>query len=150
MFSDLFINIKTTEDQILYLELIDTLIDSLYRLGDSGFDSTLRAQFPVEVAESIKKVITDSKLGREETLKKLRKEIANLRPINIELAFSPSKESIERIYSWLNSNCTPGFVIQVITNPRVIGGATITHNGKFFNGSIVENVTQFLDSRHEK
>lgn len=142
MYSDILLTVYSVEDQIRLLQEIDILLDSMYKFGKSSFEATMKTSVRLSTQEMLTSAITDSKMDPQDFLQNLRTQIANLKQVDIQIAYQPSVDSLHQIYDWIAQTESRGFVLSYAYDPNLIGGAVVSFKGKSFNGSLKEVINQ--------
>lgn len=155
IYFDLITSIKTTREMNHLSSEIDTLLVSIFETSDQSFDNALQT-ISVETAKTIKETfrksgldIRDKELIRNflATLKDLLRKFKIIRLI---IAFDPSHRTIENIHSWVSSNLGEGYILDIETNPEVLGGAIIVSNGEYKDLTVKKNLeTAFSTQRKD-
>ena len=142
MYSDILLTVYSVEDQIRLLQEIDILLDSMYKLGKSSFEATMKTSVRLPTQEMLTSAITGSKMDPQDFLQNLRTQIANLKQVDIQIAYQPSVDSLHQIHDWIAQTESRGFVLSYTHDPSLIGGAVVSFRGKSFNGSLKEVINQ--------
>ena len=80
---------------------------------------------------SIKDSLSKSKMNKKEFIDGLLKELSELEPVSITIAFRPSASFTKEVAGRISNLIDTNFVIQFIHDPAVLGGAKITFKGKY-------------------
>lgn len=142
IYSELTSLIKTREDFNLIKNQLDALEVSLYELKTNNFESTLGNNVRADLAQLISKAIRTE--GKEEVIKKMREALGNIKFVELTLSFEPPNKLLEIIYEWFNKNVSQNISLDVKVDPDIIGGALITFEGKFFDGSLKRRLQDIL------
>lgn len=78
----------------------------------------------------------------EKFLITLKEAIANIPLATLRLAFEPTSSFIDEISDWLVSSIKKHFLIEVIIDPKIIGGAIITSKGIYIDLSIKKDIEE--------
>ncbi|OGM32104.1 hypothetical protein A2803_00880 [Candidatus Woesebacteria bacterium RIFCSPHIGHO2_01_FULL_44_21] len=134
MYSDILVLVRTTFEREILLGELMALKDSLFE-PKKGPENILKDEVRVSVANIIR-----SKLEKGEKLESyidgLVRTLDGLTEVKFELPKEPTEREIGLIYDWLTTNVPSGAIIAYSINPSVLGGATISHKGRYYDGSL--------------
>ncbi|SRR5258708_1081082 len=123
----IYSEIITREDfQVLTNEL-DLLEKSAYKIGENGFEETLKSS----VRESTAALITDKSM-----IKELRAKLNTIKFIELTLAFDPSSKLLNKISSLVKSSAGANIALDIKIDKGIIGGVVIAYNGKYGDFSL--------------
>lgn len=145
IYFDLITSIKTTAEVDHFSSEIDSLLVSIFETSDQSFDNALKT-ISVDTAKKIKEAFRKSGLDiRDKAL--IRSFLATLKDllrkfkiIRLIIAFDPSSRTIENIHSWVSSNLGEGYILDIKTNPEVLGGAIIVFHGEYKDLTVKKNL----------
>lgn len=107
-----------------------------------------------EIKEQIKKIQEEREQKEEINLRpllffleQLRKSLLSLPVINLEIAFNPEKETIEKIYQWFLKSLKQKVILNFKINPRIIGGLILEYQGKIWDDSLREKIKREIQSQ---
>ncbi len=130
-YSEILSQIRTKEDADLLLGEIDNLLVSLYRVKGSMFEEVLREKVRVGVAQVITGAVPKSIPGKEEFLRGLKECLGELKPLKLTLAFEPTSQTVEKIFSWVCQNLDENIVLEIDTDQSILAGAIVTFEGAY-------------------
>ena len=133
MFSDGLQAIATTSDQDEFLNTIDTLRDSLY---NKEIDITVRLKTIRADFAGVLGPILESDADKAKVLDDLRLAVKKMRVLNIRLGFNYDLDFVRRLADWVKNNVGQDVVLELQTNLGLIGGATISFDGKYRDYSV--------------
>ena len=135
-------NILTTEDSIRIKNKLTTLKSVIFNIGED-LEKTLDKIFSNQEKESFKEFFannslkltnnSDSNLGIEKILEEIEKTPTAV----LTLAYVPSVYSVKKISGLINESAKQPIILNINTNPRILGGALIEYQGKFEDYSLV-------------
>jgi len=144
MYSDILSGIKTSFDRDTIIEEISLLKKSVYESKEK-LEETLK----IDVRGSVTSIIR-TKIEQGENIEKyldgLATEVEKLTELKLELSFEPSEHSIDTIFSWVQTNVGNGTILDIETNPKILGGARISYKGKYWDGSLVKVLDDTLEA----
>jgi F0F1-type ATP synthase delta subunit len=80
----------------------------------------------------------------KEFLTKLQDTIAKLPVLSLTIAFEPKEETLQAFSEWFLINTKKQVLFNVVVDPCLIAGATISFNGKHGNFSIKESFDRIV------
>lgn len=141
-YSDILELITTKEDYILITKELDLLSASLYELKEDNFSQVL-TKISLPTSTLIKSLMLSEK-NRETTLKGLKTELQKIKFLELTMARLPSEKLLKTILKWLSDKVAQKIALDIKVNPLLIAGATISFEGKFFDGSVLANLENVL------
>lgn len=140
--------IKTSQEKKEFLQCIYALKNSLFKKDE--FTKTLIDKTPAKYSDYITRAL-NGKSDRgsvESLLDQLENKLKKLKEIDLTIAFTPSKSSIEKIYSWVSRNLGVNIVINLNIDPELLAGAIINFNGIYKELSLKKLIeTGFLTKK---
>lgn len=137
--------VRTNQEKMEFLSAIDELIGSLYSLkGNMG--RKIDSVFPYKKKEKILSLLQENQVSlsdRSGVLKfftGLSQIVKCLPVVNVQLAFEPNEEIIERIYSWFYLNLGREVVLDVVVNKDIMGGVVVVAGGKYLDFSLRKKI----------
>lgn len=150
MYSDLLSQLTTSRDVALLREEIQALQTSLFKVKGETFEKVLKSKLRASVAEWITATLAKYEGKKEKFLEDLLKEIEALPMVQVEIAFEPSQEALEQIHTWVVEQIGQNALIDVHIQSDLLGGATVSYQGKYFDGSLKENLQGIIDTAIKK
>lgn len=77
-----------------------------------------------------------TKINTAEKLEDLQKEINNLAPLIVYIAYEIPKEHVEKIGVWLRENVNPKLIFEIKLDPNLIGGIALSKGGVYKDYSL--------------
>ena len=136
LYSEILTYAKTTRELNLLSEELDLLEGSLFRGEAGSFDSALASDVREEVASAIRNLLKNSGLDKGKLISDVKLEIANLTHLKITMAYEPDSSVISMIYTWAKENIAEKFVLDINSDPKILGGALISWKGKYGDFSL--------------
>lgn len=78
-------------------------------------------------------------------LRSLRNYLLSLPIVNLEIAFSPSLETVSKISQWFEENLKRKFILDFKINPRIVAGVIVEYQGKILNFSVLKEVKKEIE-----
>jgi F0F1-type ATP synthase delta subunit len=73
-------------------------------------------------------------------LEKKKKIFEKIPKITIEMAFEPTADFILKLKNWFWQNVKKNLVLDIKVNPKIIGGAKIYYEGKYFEWTLLKRI----------
>lgn len=139
-------NIYTKKQADVFVQHIDTLISSLYSKGRTI--NKIQSEFPLEQSEQIIAVMRKEKIAInnndacQQFFELLREKVLSIETIDLTIAFDPTLAQVQKIAHWINSNANQKLFINIIVNPKIIGGLQIGFNGMYKDKSLKTRISK--------
>ncbi len=88
--------------------------------------------------------ITKKRLKGKKIPSDLEKKLRALPKLRLEIAFSPPESFIKRVSQWLEKELGQKIILDVVVNPKIIGGAVIEFQGKWRDFSLAKEIHHLL------
>lgn len=145
MYSEILTLIQTTDDiNLLESELV--ILKAAIYDTKQDFSQKLNSKVRKHVAELISKELQSSGLSNKDYIEGLEKELAKMETVQLTLAYEPDAQSFATIYQWFVDNVGESIVLDIYTNPNILGGIQVSYKGKYFDGSLVSKVNKLSRS----
>ncbi|KKS77246.1 MAG: hypothetical protein UV74_C0013G0016 [Candidatus Woesebacteria bacterium GW2011_GWB1_43_14] len=133
-FSNILSLIRTSSE----LALLST---ELGDLRDEDFQGTKKSDVRMETREAVRKDFEASKLEKDQFFSELEAILDGMPELVLEVSIQPGEGLIEKIYEWLLGNMENKVIVNFVIKPELIGGATISFQGKFGDYSLCSVLT---------
>lgn len=134
IYSEITNLVSTRDDLNMINSKLNLLEEALYETKGNTFDFVLKNSLDVSLSKLISRLsMVESK---EEVIKKIRQNLEKIKIIEITLAFSPSQIFSEKIANWLKKTIKENIAVDIKLEPSILGGVTISFEGKYFDGSL--------------
>jgi F0F1-type ATP synthase delta subunit len=135
--SDFF---KTRQQANDFSTRLATVFDHMYQTT-FDLEKTLMDQFGIARKDKFMTLLRDNNVTTDvPTLKvfltKVQEIIKTLPVVPIVLAFEPKSQTLQALVDWFQMNVKKQVLFDISVDPKLIGGAAITFNGKFGDYSI--------------
>lgn len=133
-FDQILSKIRTTDEANRFLQEIDIILDSYFEVSEEKkkeiFDKKL--SYPTsQMLNQILQNLNNDHSQFEAFLKKLKSDIKALKVLKLTIAFEPTDATIDLTYQWAISNIGKNVLVDIATNPGILGGAEISFGGKY-------------------
>lgn len=142
MYSDILSCVKTSQDKAILLSEINTLLKSLFE-PKKGVEETLKSEVRAGIASVIRAKLAEGE-DLEKYLSGLAQELESRQEVKLELAFEPTEKTLEHISAWLAANVGEHAIVSLAVNSALLGGAVVSFNGKYYDGSLCKVVEETL------
>jgi len=135
--------IKTTDDRDTILNSIDILSDGLYKTKFDIRKNLTPAAYQFIQSETGGR-ITQSLLAQ------VKEKLQNLPVLSLTLAFMPDEKMIEKFSAWVKVNLTDQTILDFEIDPSLLGGALISFNGKYLDGSLFKKMEEIFGNQKQE
>jgi len=144
--------IITKEDLIFFLEEISLLEGMVFKDTETPLleraKGKIREEFRNELQELEKNgIILTSANQQFSFFDELKKYLAKIPHLKLEIAFSPSQSFLLRIKKWFKEKNHQEVILDVTINPNVVGGAIIEYQGYFRDFSLAKEINKLISQR---
>jgi len=130
----------TKEELNLILKKIEALKNSLYEQPEIPIKKKFE-KFNLDKILFPKNDIDNLTLDRiEDFLEKKKKSLENIPQVVIEIAFEPNLDFILKLKNWFLQKIKKSLILDIKINPKIIGGAKIYYEGKYFDWSLEKRI----------
>ena len=148
-----FFNTKAEAND--FLSRLTTISDKIFQ---TNFDlgKALTEQFGINKSDRVLSLLRENNINSESLasvksfLQKMQENISSLPVLSLTVAFEPREQTLKALSEWFFINMKKQVVFDITVDPRLVAGAALTFNGKFFDFSIrpvVEKILQNYLSR---
>lgn len=134
VFSEILNLVSTKDDFLLLTKELDLLGQSLYKLGQSSFESALVNSVRKSTASVVSNAVAGGK--KPDVLDRLKEELKKIEFIDLTVATEPSSQTLRKISDWVKSSVGQNIAINIIVDKDIISGAIISFRGKYLDFSI--------------
>ncbi len=144
--SDFFHTKAEANDFSIHLSQIS---ESIYKTG-FNLEKELTEHFGVEKKDKFISLLRNNKVNIYSSpdlktfLDKIQAIIANLPLLSLVIAFEPNEETLKSLSEWLFLNTHKEVLLDITVDSKIIGGATISFNGKYTDCSIKTKFDQIF------
>lgn len=133
-------NLHTKKQADQFVQNIDSFISSLYRKGRNT--NKLQSVFSLEQSEQILDVMEKQKISINDNDKcqqffeSLMEIVSKINTVELTIAFDPKLSQVQKIANWINNNSKQKLFLNIIVDPKIIGGVQIGLNGMYKDKSL--------------
>jgi len=153
-FEDLAKKIKTKEELIFYLEEIAQVRQIIFKDKEVSLSKKVEGKVSGEFKKFLERlekeeVISKNPEQQSSFFQELEKYLQSLPEIKLEIAFSPDDNSLNRISQWFEKELGQKIILDLIINPRVVGGAIIDYRGNWRDFSLAKKIDQLISQKNQ-
>lgn len=146
-FKELSKKIITKEDLVFLLGEINLVQKSVFKDIDIPLSERVQENISEDFKQFIKKleeekIILKNPQENQTFFDNLKKYLQSLPQIKIEVAFPPEKKFIDKVFLWLKKEFNQKLILDLVFNPKIIGGAVIEYKGKRINLSLAKKIDE--------
>lgn len=144
--SDFFHTKAEANDFSIHLSQIS---ESIYQTG-FNLEKEITEHFGVEKKDKFISFLRNNKVNIYSTsdlktfFDKIQAITSNLPLLSLVIAFEPNEETLKLLSEWLFSNTHKQVLLDITVDTKIIGGATISFNGKYADCSIKTKFDQIF------
>jgi hypothetical protein len=137
-FSEFF---STKTESTEFLSGLTEVTDKIFQT-DFHVEKALSEQFGINKSDRLLAIMrentinTQSRDSIKKFLEKMQESIAALPVLSLTIGFDPKDKTLKSLSEWFLINVKKQVVFDFSIDPKVVAGATLTYNGKFFDFSI--------------
>lgn len=94
-------------------------------------------------AEKSGKILSDPKT-QFDFLENLKNEFSKVPVLKIEIAFSPTTKTIEKISRYLEKEVGKKIILDIFVNQEIVGGAVLEYQGRYLNLSLAKEIEKLF------
>jgi F0F1-type ATP synthase delta subunit len=152
IFQDFAKKIKTTEEMAIFLDEISKIQKIVFEEKEIALIERLRGKVSKEFEKFFEKLEKENLIpsdpeGQFLFFEKLKKYLRGLPKIKLEIAFLPSDEFLNKISQWLEEQFNQKIILDLFFNPKIVGGAIIEFEGKYFNFSVSKEIDKIFEKK---
>jgi F0F1-type ATP synthase delta subunit len=145
IFEKLSEKVITEDDLVFFLEQLNTLKKFLFSQTQIPLSERLKGKVDEKFRKEIEKlekekILTSSQKEQFSFFKELENFLLKIPKVKLEIAFEPSEEFIFKLKAWFQEKVKKRMILDIIVNPKVIGGAKIEFQGKCKDFSLEKEI----------
>lgn len=148
-FEDLVKKIRTKEELISFLEEVGRIREIIFKDKELPLSKKVEGKVSPELKELIEKlekekIISENREQQSTFWEKLEKELQSLPVVKLEIAFSPEDDFLNKISQWFEKELRQKIILDLIINPKIVGGARLEYQGLFRDFSLVKEIDKLI------
>ncbi len=139
-FQPILDTLYTRQQADRFVRSIDTFIASLYQKG--SVEKRLSTLFSIDRSELIRDQLAKEKIPHNDKEKMkdffiaLREFVQDTKVIDLTIAIEPTLLQVQKWSAWIDSNTKEKYLLHIIVDPRIVGGALIGVEGLYKDKSL--------------
>lgn len=148
-----FFSTKTEAND--FLTTLTSITDTIFQT-DFRLETALAEKFGITVSDRLLSLMHENNINLESRdeikifLQKMHDVISALPVLSMTVAFEPQERTLKALSEWFFINIKKQVLFEFTVDHKLVAGATLTYNGKFFDFSIrpvVERILKIYTSR---
>jgi hypothetical protein len=145
IFEKLSEKVITVEDLVFFLDQLNILRRFLFSQTQTPLSERLKGKVYEKFRKEIEKlekekILPSSPQEQSSFFKELENFLLKIPKVKLEIAFEPREEFILKIEEWFREKVKKRMILDIIVNPKVIGGARIEFQGKWKDFSLEKEI----------
>jgi F0F1-type ATP synthase delta subunit len=144
IFKNLTQKITTKEDLVFFLDQINKIENFIFKDTEIPLSQRIKGKVNEELRSQIQKLESEGLIsGPTEQIsffRELKNFLKKLPEVKLEIAFEPSREFVFKLGEWFKRELGKKVILNLISNPEIIGGAIIEYQGKYLDLSLVKEI----------
>ncbi len=151
-FSDFF---STKAEANVFQSGLTTVADKIFQ-NDFHIEKALTEQFGINISDRLLAVMRENNINTQSRenvktfLTGMQESIAKLPVLTLTIAFEPQENTLKSLSEWFLINMKKQVVFDFSVDHKVIAGATLTYNGKFFDFTVKPVFERILKTYTER
>ena len=152
-FDYLLNKIKTKEELIFLLEEITNIKHFIFKKEkEEVLSKRVEGKVSLELKNFLEKLeregtISENPEQQSAFLEKLERHLLSLPKIKLEIAFYPEDNFLTKIDQWLKKILGQKTILDIITNPKIVGGAIIEYRGNWRDFSLATEIDKLISKK---
>jgi F0F1-type ATP synthase delta subunit len=151
-FSEFFTTKAEAND---FLSRLTAITDKVFQTN-FNLKNALAEQFGINKSDRLMTLLRENNINADSLdaakkfLEKIQESIASLPVLTLTIAFEPKEATLKALSEWFLINTKKQVLFNITVNTKLVAGATINFNGKYFDFTIrptVERITQAYIAR---
>ncbi len=155
LINPLFETIITAQDLKVFKQNLNVLISLTFSTRES-FESKLSQYLNIAQMQAMDRLVKERKINVNNAdslrnfLLEIKSEAESLTIIGIHFAKELPLESLKKITGWFNQNLGKTIILDIQTDPDILGGVVIYHHGRYSDYSLKKNLIEMADREELK
>jgi hypothetical protein len=140
---------KTKAQAADFSARLSAIAEAVYKT-DFKLDAVLLEQIGVQKRDKFMSLLRDNGVNSESNsdlktfFDTLQEKIAAMTVLSLTLAFEPKEQTLNAITDWFLVNSNKQILLEIVVDPTLLGGATLTFNGVYKDFSIKQTFVRIL------
>jgi len=146
MFSDLTKLVRTKKEAITLSQEIELVNEALFQNRPEALEIVLKSGVSAPCAEILKNAFAKG-VDKAKYLKQAKEALKKLKVISLRVAFDPTEDMIDKLFSWVTKNVGEGTILDITKDEEIIGGAIIVSQGHYLDFSLRKKIREFFSKQ---
>lgn len=80
-----------------------------------------------------------------ERLERYKGELESRKAAEVVLPFDPERKVLAKVWEWFHDNTGRKVILSIRVDPSIIGGATVSFEGRRFDGSVGSKIDEYFE-----
>ena len=134
--------ITTKTDLVYFLDDITTAQEAVFKDNDKSLSERVKDKVSSEFLSFLKEQDLQSQDKQSSFLKELSEHLQEISQAKLTLAFSPSRDFIEKVSNWIENEAGEKVILDLTINHKITGGIIIEYRGKYLNLSLASKINK--------
>ena len=135
----------TEEDLVFFLDQLGTVRKFLFSQTQIPLSERLKNKIDEKLRKEIEKlekekVLPSSPEDQSSFFKELENFLLKIPKVKLEIAFTPTEEFVLKIKEWFKEKIKKKIILDIVVNPKIVGGARIEFQGKWRDFSLEKEI----------
>lgn len=140
--------ITTKTELVYFLDDITTAQQAIFKENNNLLSERIKDKVSKEFFNFLKKQEEENNLKNRDEINEFLENLSNylqeIPQIKLTLAFSPSKEFIEKISNKIEKEVGEKVILNLIINHKITGGIIIEYRGKYLDLSLSKKINKSI------
>lgn len=153
-FEEIYENVRTTEEQGKVLLGIESLLETMYRSSKDGLNTVIQKEIPPPVVASLTEALHHESRAHDTSkiktyLEGLREAVRAMRVLSLEMAFSPTEETIAVLVGWVRKNIGADVLLELAVDRTLLAGSRLAFHGLYREINLASMVETIIRQKEE-
>lgn len=152
IFEEFVKKIVTKEDFLLFLEEINLIEQMVFKNTGVPLWKKVEGRVREELRKELQKlenegVISTSPNQQFSFFEELKNYLQKIPYLKLEIAFEPSEDFLSKIKKWFREENHQEVILDLIINPKIVGGAVIEYRGSWRDFSLLKEIDKLFSQK---
>lgn len=141
------LQVLTTSDRDNLIAKIKLVAQLAYQKDSRSLEDSMKRELPEAIFQDFQNLVSATNGGFDNQriaahCEELISILENLPVVALTLAYAPSLKQIEKITELARGKFSPSAILEINFDPGIVGGATISYAGKYYDFSLSKIIDQ--------
>jgi F0F1-type ATP synthase delta subunit len=144
--------VRTKEEAEQFLSQVELVLESYFQVGEEKRKEILEGKLPYKTSVFFKKILdahVSDHTAFEKSLNEIKEKVQSLPMCSLTIAFVPRGETVSQFISWVRSNFSKEAILDISTDPSILGGAKIAMGGKYKDLSVSNRLQALFETEKQ-